>query len=540
MYKNNRRSILFPILLALAVVLGIFIGTLFQKNQGDGLPIVRNAAAAGSDNKISMLLREIDSKYLDPVSLDSITEAIMPMIMGELDPHSVYLPASEFTQANESLDGEFDGVGVVFNASTDTIVVLNVIPGGPSDKAGVINGDRIIKIDGALVAGNETPQENILKMLRGKRGTTVDLSIERVGFPALVPITVTRDKIPIRSLTTAFEISPGIAYLKLGQFSKNSDVEIDTALVNLRDKGVNKLILDLRDNPGGFLDQAITIAKAFLPSGKLIVYTEDRYKRKRESYTSAKGKFADMELVILINEGSASSSEILTGAIQDNDRGTIIGRRSFGKGLVQEQIMFPDGSGARLTVERYFTPVGRSIQKPYANVKEYYADMANRYNNNEFFSADSIHFADSLRFTTPGGRTVYGGGGIMPDIFVPLDTLGVTPFVQNVMLKNVLYKYTLEYTDRHRAKLNAITSVQQLNAFFDADKELYNNFVNYAARHGVSASKKEMELSRKVLEAQIRAYIGRNTPLDEVGFYSQLYVIDDTLLRAISVLSTKK
>lgn len=482
------------------------------------------------------MLSLIDSKYVDPVNLDSLTDEVIPGLLAELDPHSVYIPAQDFSGVNEALEGEFEGIGIHFNMLTDTVVVLNVISGGPSDKAGLHNGDRIIMIDDSLVAGRKVPQEDILKMLKGKGGTEVRLKLQRNRVEDLVPVTVIRGKVMVKSLDAAYMIEPGIGYIKLSTFSRNSISELEAALDDLGKQGMKKLIFDLRGNGGGFLDQAILIANAFLPQGKLIVYTEDKNRNRREERSDGTGKFMDTEIAVLIDEGSASSSEILAGALQDNDRGTVIGRRSFGKGLVQEQIPFNDGSAIRLTIARYYTPTGRSIQKPYDNgVEDYVTEISKRYDHNEFFSADSIRFADSLKFITPGGKTVYGGGGIMPDIFVPLDTVGITKYYIQVAGRNILYKYTMDYADRNREKLNAVRTVSDLNAMLDSDGTLFDNFVIYAAQHGVKPDYKDISVSRDYITARMRAYIGRNTPLEDVGLYSQEYALDNEIQAALKI-----
>lgn len=537
MQKNSRKEIIYPTLLAVAVVAGIFIGMLTARRSADPMMQVGASSKAYADNKLVYALSLIDRMYVDPVDLDSLSADALMALLEELDPHSTYIPAEDFGSANEALDGEFDGIGVVFNMGTDTVIVLNVISSGPSDKAGIRNGDRIMRINDSLVAGQKIPQNNIVKMLRGKRGTTVDLAIQRQGIKDLVPITVTRGIIPIKSLDAAFMITPDVGFIKLSAFSKNSLLEIHTALSMLKMQGMKKLIFDLRDNSGGFLDQATAIANMFLPADKMIVYTEDRYKRKVEEFSNGKGGYTDIPLTILVNEGSASSSEILAGAIQDNDRGMIIGRRTFGKGLVQQQIPFSDGSAIRLTIARYYTPTGRSIQKPYSEgSKQYHEELYTRYEHNEFFSADSISFADSLRFTTPGGRTVYGGGGIMPDIFVPLDTVGFSRYFMEVSGRNILYRYTIEYSDRHRDALNAVNDVRQLDSLFDADKGLLDGFVAYASRNGVKPDYAGINRSKDIIMAQLRAYIGRNTPLEDNGFYSNIYPVDNTILTAIGEL----
>lgn len=489
-------------------------------------------------NKLTYTLSLIEKSYVDSLSLDSIVEHVMPHLIEKLDPHSAYIPASEMQAVNEPLEGEFDGIGVVFNMATDTVIVLNVIPKGPSDKAGVRAGDRIIRINDSIVAGRKVPQNNIVKQLRGKRGTKVRLGIERQGIGDLVDISVTRDAIPLHSIEASFMMTPRIGYIRLSQFARTSFVELKKSLAQLRSEGMKQLIFDLRGNTGGYLDQAIAIANEFLPAGALIVYTEDRNHHQLKEFSDGSGGSTDLDIAVLIDEASASSSEILAGALQDNDRGIIVGRRSFGKGLVQQQVPFADGSALRITVARYFTPTGRSIQKPYRNGEgeEYQSDIYNRYLNNEFFSADSIHFADSLKFVTPKGKVVYGSGGIMPDEFVPLDTMDVTKYYVEVSGRNILYRYTIEYADRHRAELDKITTLDELRALLDADTSLLSDFVRYAERHGVKPVQREIATSRKIMEAQLRAYISRNTALESNGFYDNIHKIDKTVIRATEIL----
>ncbi len=494
------------------------------------------------ENKLTQTLSFIENLYVDSVSMDSLSEHVIPLVVKELDPHSVYIPADEMAELNEPLEGEFDGIGVVFNMATDTVIVLNVIPHGPSDKSGVVAGDRIIEIDDSLVAGQKIPQNRIVKRLRGPRGTKVKLGLQRQHIDGLVDVEVVRDVIPIKSIEASFRIADSIGYVKLGQFARTSIVELHRAIAELRAEGVTKLIFDLRGNAGGYLDQAIAIANEFLHEGQLIVYTEDRAHEQLREYANGSGSAQEMEVAVLIDEGSASSSEILAGALQDNDRGTIIGRRSFGKGLVQRQIPYSDGSALRLTIARYYTPTGRSIQKPYTigDEESYAADMVHRYENNEFFSVDSIRFADSLRRVTPGGKVVYGGGGIMPDIFVPADTTDVTRYFLEVVGRNILYRYTIEYADRHREALNKVRTLPELKQLLDSDRTLVDDFVRYAARQGVAPRRADIARSRRLIEAQLRAYIGRNTVLEDNGFYANIYPIDDVILRAIEVLGTKK
>ena len=533
-------SYILPLLLVVAIfVVGLRVGVVRgRKSAHRQLREIVNELSM-STNKLTYTLSLIEKSYVDSLSLDSIIEHVMPHVVEKLDPHSAYIPAAEMQEVNEPLEGEFDGIGVVFNMATDTVIVLNVIPKGPSDKAGIRAGDRIIRINDSIVAGRKVPQNSIVKQLRGKRGTSVRLGIERQSISDLVDITVVRDAIPLHSIEASFMLTPKIGYIKLSQFARTSYVEMRKALKELRAEGMEQLVFDLRGNTGGYLDQAIAIANEFLPAGALIVYTEDRARKQIKEFSDGKGGSVDLDIAVLIDEASASSSEILAGALQDNDRGTIVGRRSFGKGLVQRQVPFSDGSALRITVARYFTPTGRSIQKPYTNGKgeEYESDLYKRYMNNEFFSADSIHFADSLKFVTPKGKVVYGGGGIMPDEFVPLDTMNVTKYYVEVSGRNILYRYTIEYADRHRAELDKITTLAELRKFLDDDKDLLADFVRYAERHGVKPVQREIATSREIIEAQLRAYISRNTALESSGFYDNINKIDKTVQRSIEVLN---
>ena len=530
---------MFPLILAVGIVLGILLGQFVGRNKVESqIRTLISRGGLNTTNKIMQTCMLVEHKYVDSISMDSLAELVIPLLVKELDPHSIYIPAHEMQQVNEPLEGEFDGIGVTFNAATDTVVVLSVIPNGPSAKAGLVAGDRIIEINDTIVAGVKMPQNDIVKRLRGKRGTEVKLSLKRQNIDDLVEVNIIRDAIPIRSIESAFMVTDDIGFIRLSQFARTSYIELMQALAQLRMEGMQKLIFDLRDNSGGYLDQAIMIANEFLPKDKLIVYTEDRDGKQIKEFSDGAGSSSDLALVILIDEGSASSSEILAGAVQDNDRGTIVGRRSFGKGLVQSQLPYADGSALRLTVARYYTPTGRSIQKPYVNGDEqdYEMDMVRRYENNEFFSADSIHFADSLRFVTPKGKVVYGGGGIMPDVFIPLDTADMTKYYIEVTGRNILYRYTMQYADNHREALNKVQTMDELTALLDSDKNLFDDFVRYAATQGVRPNYRDIARSRKVMEAQLRAYIGRNTPLEDDGFYYNIFPIDNVVNRSIELL----
>ena len=538
MYKNSRNKVLIPLLLAVALAVGLIVGQSMGRSTAESQFRRVISHLRPPYDKLNRTMALIQNEYIDSLDMDSITEQVLPLLIQQLDPHSMYIPAQAMQAVNEPLESEFDGIGVVFNMATDTVIVLNVVPSGPSQKAGVQNGDRILRINNRAVAGQHVPQDSIVKMLRGPRGSEVRLTLERLTIKDTINLTVTRDAIPLKSVDAAFMLSDKVGFIRLSAFAKNSYVEVLRSIIFLRAEGMEKLVFDLRGNTGGFLDQAILIANEFLPENRMIVYTEDRHGKRTAEYSNGNGAATDIALAVLIDEESASSSEILAGALQDNDRGVIIGRRSFGKGLVQQQIPFDDGSALRLTTARYFTPTGRSIQKPYTtgDAVGYEREIYERYAHNEMFSADSIRFADSLRYITPAGRTVYGGGGIMPDRFIPMDTTDMTRYYIEVVGRNILYRYTIEYGDRHREALNKVQTTAELRALLDADRNLLNDFVAYAARRGVRPAWSDIRRSRKLLEAQIRAFIGRNTALEDAGYYSEIHAVDTVVAAAIEEL----
>lgn len=537
MYKNSKFTIILPLVIACSIVAGILLGNRFVLRGPGGHKAGMSSRIAPGGDKINALMNLIATRYVDPISLDSLTEIAIPQILADLDPHSVYVPAKEMSSANEALDGEFDGIGVVFNMATDTVIVLNVITGGPSDKAGIQGRDRIVTVNDSIVAGVKMDQEKVVKMLRGPRSSTVRLGVKRLGIEEIIPITVTRGIIPIKSISAAYMREPGIGYIKFDRFSRNTYVELMEAVTRLQAEGMQKLILDIRGNSGGFLDQAIMISNEFLPDKKLIVYTKDRTGKETKQFSNGKGLLSAMPLALLVDEGSASSSEILAGALQDNDRGTLIGRRTYGKGLVQDQVAFQDGSAVRLTIAHYYTPTGRSIQKPYAKGKDdYFGEVYTRFQHNEMFSADSIHFADSLKYHTESGKAVYGGGGIMPDIFMPMDTADVTKYFREVSGRNILYRFTIDYSDKRRAELRAIKTLPELDAFFKKDPNLLSAFVQYATKEGVPANQAEISRSKAILLAQLRAYIGRNTSLEDNAFLYEIQNIDNVIDKAVEVL----
>ena len=540
--KSKHFALWIPTIAACALALGVWMGyTIFRGSQRLAPSAAKQTTSATAPSraasKLDLTLGLVERIYVEPINKDSIVEALMPRLMEQLDPHSTYISAKDMQAVNEPLEGEFDGIGVVFNMATDTVVVLNIIAGGPSYKAGVLPGDRIVTIDGDTVAGRKIEQNKVVERLRGKRGSKVTIGIERQNVEGLVDVTITRDKIPMKSIDAAFMIRPTVGYVRLTSFARTTHTEFVEAIDRLKEEGMQSLIFDLRGNSGGYLDQAILMTNEFLPEGKLMVYTEDRLGAQQKEFSTGGGRLTELPLVVLIDEYSASSSEIVAGALQDNDRGTIVGRRSFGKGLVQSQIPFNDGSAIRLTVAKYYTPTGRSIQKPFVRGAEgYNEDIWNRYESGQFFSADSIHFADSLKFTTPKGKTVYGGGGIMPDVFVPLDTLDMTPYYYAVTGFNILYRYTLDYADKHRKAINSIRTVEQLEAFLNGDKALLEDFVRYASEKGIKPNRAEIAKSRVLIESLLRAYIARNTELQDNGYFSQIWPADPTLLKAFELL----
>ncbi|MBQ0081021.1 MAG: S41 family peptidase [Alistipes sp.] len=538
-----KKRILDYVLPTVVVILIFLIGWLYGRASGHKdvraavADVLEQNSLTGTNVKISQVLSLIENNYVDKISSDSLAELAIPAILKELDPHSIYMPARDFSKADEAIQGEFDGIGVVFNMATDTVIVLNVVPSGPSQKAGIFSGDRIIKVNDTVIAGQKLSTDFVMSRLRGKRGTRVNLQIERLGSNELIPITVIRGAIPLHSVEARVMLTDEIGFIKLTQFSKTSFSEVMNALSSLHTQGMKKLIFDLRSNSGGLLDQAIAICNEFLHKDDMIVYTLDRNLKKSSQLADGRGRYQDLELVVLLDEFSASASEILAGALQDNDRGTIVGRRSFGKGLVQTQIPFYDGSALRLTIARYYTPTGRSIQKPYVhgNDSDYELDIIRRYNRNEFFSKDSIKFADSLKFLTPKGKVVYGGGGIMPDVFVPLDTLGNSKFYSQVTAKNILFRYTIEYSDRNRSHLQQVQSIKELKEMFSQDKKLYSAFLEYAVRNGVPLERMDSKV-KNVMDAQIKAYVARNSKLESDAFYYFITPVDNALQESISIL----
>lgn len=535
-YDNKKRDILLPILIASALIVGVLIGLQLREND-----VKRSRLFSSKADKLNAIMNYIEEEYVDTIAKDSLVEKTIPLMMANLDPHSVYIPAKEIAGVNESLDGAFSGIGVEFNMPSDTIVVLNTVPGGPSEKVGVNSGDRIVRINDTIVAGVKFPQEQIMKRLRGKTGTKVTISVKRRGVASLIKFTIVRDIIPVKSIDVAYMIEPKVGYIKVSKFARDTYQEFDDAITKLHNQGMKKVIVDLRGNTGGYLDQAVEIVNEFLPENKLIVYTQGKARPRQNFYSESRGNAKSDEVIILIDEESASASEIVAGAIQDNDRGTIIGRRSFGKGLVQEQASLTDGSAIRLTVARYYTPTGRSIQKPYklGDGADYYMDISNRYIHGEMANSDSIKQNHKLRYKTPRGKIVYGGGGIMPDIFVPLDTVGVGKFYRKVYEQSLIFKFAADYSDNHRHELNKITKISQLKRYLTG-QNLMGQFVGYCSKNGVFPRGNELNQSYKLIDAQIKAFIGRNTPLNDEGFFPFIEPIDNVLSHAVKEFRKKR
>ena len=533
--KPNNSSRFVPLLLALCLVAGILIGTFYANHfSGNRLNIINT-----SSNKVNDLLRIIDDQYVDTVNMTELVEGAMPRILSELDPHSAYLGAKEARASEESLRGSFSGIGVSFTMQGDTARIISVIKGGPSEKAGLLAGDRIISVDGKSITGKDVTAEDCMKLMKGEKGTNVRLGIHRTGEKNTLYYTITRGDIPVHSIDASYMLTPEIGYVKINSFSETTYPELLVALAELNQKGFKGLVIDLRGNSGGIMQTAIQMTNIFLPKNRLILYTEGRKSPREEYVSDGRGAFQNLPLVILVDETSASASEIFAGAIQDNDRGTIIGRRTFGKGLVQQPIEFRDGSIVRLTVARYYTPSGRCIQKPYekGHGEEYENDLIERYERGEFFSADSIR-QHGPQFKTRGGRTVYGSGGVMPDIFIPEDTSEVTSYYREAMLSGLIHQYALDFTDAHRQKLNELETNEELTRFLDR-QNIVGRFADFAARRGLRRRNLMLYKSRRLFKRSLYGAIINNVK-ETSQFYEYINADDPALLRAAEVLAAGK
>jgi carboxyl-terminal processing protease len=523
-----------PIFLAIALIIGIILGNTLSVNMSPN-----KASSYSKPDKLTKVKNYIEKSYVDTVNSDKLVEAAIPAMLKELDPHSVYIPAKKLQRVSEPLEGNFDGIGIQFNMQKDTIIVISTISGGPSEMVGIQPGDRIIEVNDSTVAGVDMPSSDIVDMLKGKRGTKVNITVKRPGEEGFMHFTITRDKIPYYSVDVSYMINKNTGYIKISRFAKTTQKEFLKGLRKLKKQNADNLIIDLRGNNGGYLNAATSITDQFLKEGKLIVYTKGKSSPKQEIKSTDRGIAHDLDVAVMIDEWSASASEIMAGAIQDNDRGFIVGRRSFGKGLVQEQIKLSDGSAIRLTVARYYTPTGRCIQKPYKNGrKDYFKDLNERFKQGEFFHADSIDFADSLKYKTPEGDTVYGGGGIMPDYFVPADTTNHSEFLSKVTNKGLIYEFAFNYSDSNRDILEQYKTPKELNEYLES-QEIYNKFVDYAYSQNISREIKGAQISKQIINTRMKAYIARNI-LNNEGYYPIIANIDHTLQKTINILKEKE
>ncbi len=527
---DKRYSVYIPLLLAVTLISGLFIGNTLNRAEK---PAQRNLRLSGG-NKLSTIISLVESAYVDSIVISEVVEKTIPELLKNLDPHSTYIPAQNMLEVEEEMQGNFSGIGVQFSIQEDTVVIIDVISGGPSHKLGLHAGDRIVLVNDSNIAGVGVKNEDVLKLLRGKKGTKVKVSNLRRGFRELFEFEITRGDIPIYSVDVSYMIDEETGFIKVSRFAEQTYKEFMDGMGKLHNAGAKKVIIDLRGNPGGYLAAVIRMVDEFLGKDEPILITKGKSQPERIYNASNKATFADKKVFVLIDEFSASASEIFAGALQDNDRGIVIGRRSFGKGLVQEQIPFSDGSAVRLTVARYYTPSGRSIQKPYNNGSDkYFEDLFERMAHGEMLVADSIQFADSLKYYTKNGRTVYGGGGIMPDIFVPADTVGRSNYFNRIYQRGLVYQFAFQYSDQHRDYLNTLKTAAEIEKWLDNQKVI-ESFVRFATGKGIPYDAEGMKESGHIIETQVKAYIARNISGDE-GFYPIIQQIDKTLLKAIEV-----
>ncbi len=477
--------------------------------------------------KLNLILQQVQLNYVDTLDVKSMTDAAVVSALAELDPHSIYLPPVDLKEADGRLSGNFDGIGITFNVPADTAIVINVIPGGPSEKAGLMPGDRIIKVDEKVIAGVKMPQDTMISNIKGPSGSKVKITVLRDKEE--IPFNMSRDKIPVKSLTAAFMMDDSTAYIKLDQFTRTTYEEFENATDHLLEQGMKRILLDLRDNSGGYFDQAYKLSNDFLEKGDLVVYMEGRKRNRSDYNANGRGRLKDIGISVLINESSASSSEIVAGAIQDNDRGQIVGRRSFGKGLVQEPVNFTDGSGIRLTVARFHTPSGRCIQKPYSKTYDY--DIYERYAHGEMTEVDSIKVDKELEYFTVGGRAVYGGGGIIPDIFVPIDTTKATKFYIASNKKALPMRFASKVFDENKAFLSKIEDFEKLDSWIK-NFDVSGNFLEFAASEGIKPAKGEWDKSKEYMLPQLKGLIGRYSKLDDDAFYRFYMEVDETIIKA--------
>jgi len=523
-----------PVILALTLIFGVWLGIKLQSRKLGAML----SSQLSSKSKLDMVINLIEGNYVDTVNSKKLVEDAIPELLKQLDPHTVYIPAKEMQGVAEEMSGNFGGIGVQFSIQNDTVMVIDVISGGPSQKLGIRAGDRIVRVEDSTLVGKGVKNETVFRKLRGPKGTIVKVGVWRKGLPDLLSFNITRGDIPIYSVDVSYLIDNKTGYLKIGRFAEHTYEEFMAALAKLESGGAQQFIIDLRGNPGGYLSAVARMVNEVLDKDELIVYTAGRTQSKREYTAENRGKYFGKRIVVLVDEYSASASEIFAGAIQDNDRGTIIGRRTFGKGLVQDQIPFYDGSAIRLTVARYYTPSGRCIQKSYTKgTDEYYADITRRYVHGEFEQKDSIHQTDTVKYFTRLKRVVYGGGGIMPDIFVPADTTGNSTYLFKLLQKGLVYQYAFDYADKHREELSKLKSGTEFAELL-LKRNILGEFLLYAVKNGVTGNEAGIKASGKIIETQLIAYIARNI-IGEEGFYSIISKVDNTLQEALKTINSK-
>ncbi len=532
------KKYILPTVIVVALMIGFLIGNAINnKANAQRFIINGNQIMAMPDSKVDQLINLMQNQYVDSLNMDSITDEVMTDLVKRLDPHSAYIPKKDLDLVNSELSGSFSGIGVQFTIQNDTIHIVAVISGGPSEGIGVLAGDKIVTVNDSNFTGRGINNERVMHTLRGEKGTNVTIGVMRAGCADTLHFTITRGDIPVKSVDAAFLIGKNIGFIRVNKFGETTYNEFISALAELRQKGATSYMVDLRENSGGYMDQAIRMANEFLSAGDMIVYSQGRAYPKYEARANGKGRFQTVPLVVLIDNFSASASEIFAGAIQDNDRGTIIGRRSFGKGLVQQQMPFMDGSAVRLTVARYYTPSGRCIQRPYelGKQEDYQLDMLNRFEHGEFFNQDSIHFQDTTRYYTKAGRVVLGGGGIMPDIFVARDTSLMTPYYNKVVNLAYTYQFAYQYVDKNRKTLSQYKDWQKLEQYL-ISQDVLNEFVTFCKDKDVAPNWDQINKSRPLLTRLIHCYIVRDVLGDE-GFFPLFERDDEITKRAVIELS---
>ena len=526
-----RRKHLIPIYLAIAVAFGVLLGIVISRsNDARSYNYINKGSGTDLIDKVFYL---IEHEYVDTVNIANLQVDAVTSVIDKMDPHSEYFEPEVLEEVNEDLQGSFEGIGVTFRIEKDTVTIISTIKGGPSEKTGILAGDRIVYVGDSLIAGVGINNNKVMKLLKGPRGTKVNVKIYRRGVADLLDFTITRDVIPTYSVDVAYMIDETTGYIKLEKFIATSHKEFVKAVKKLQAQGMQKLIFDLRNNGGGYLVEAVDIADEFLPKGSLIVYTQGEHRDRQYIFARRRGMLEDTPVTILIDEGSASASEIVAGALQDNDRGTLIGRRSFGKGLVQEQFDLGDGAGLRLTVARYYTPTGRCIQKPYDGDREkYILEAYDRYNSGEMFSADSIHFADSLKYITPGGKVVYGGGGIMPDIYVPLKQDSTEYFFNKIVNASIVFQYAFDYSDAHRDEILKYGDEKNFDKNFKFTDKMWGDILKEAKTKKITGTDEQVEVAKAKTPQLFKAYVARNIFGDE-AFYPLYEPLDEVLKEAL-------